>query len=314
MKRTQRRKGLHRPPPASTLSSPLYERILQFKALSSFRQQGTDVRMFAQKFSDAAEGLGLPKRMQLPQWWLTKLQCLQWQLSKLQHPQLWSSDLQRPQWRPKKRHPVFGNGGGGRKLLPPFKAWRPFQSPLPARRPSLSRPSSSPCRRRPSSSPCRRRPSSSPCRRRPSASPCRRRPSASPCRRRPCASPCRCPPGFSSCWGRPGCLPSSWLRPGLLLGRSLPGPSRRLHPGYLPGILFGRILPGSSRHGHLPGFLFGRILHGPSLRLRPGSSRILNGLSLQLRPGSLPGSLDCVSLPGSTLPSLPGHAELPCWH
>ncbi len=58
MKRTQRRKGLHRPPPASTMSSPLYERILQFKALRSFRQQGTDVRMFAQEFSDAAEGLG----------------------------------------------------------------------------------------------------------------------------------------------------------------------------------------------------------------------------------------------------------------
>ncbi len=49
MKRTQRRKGLHRPPPASTLSSSLYERILQFKALSW---------MFAQKFSDAAKDLG----------------------------------------------------------------------------------------------------------------------------------------------------------------------------------------------------------------------------------------------------------------
>ncbi len=58
MKRTQRRKGLHHPPPASTLSSPLYERILQFRVLSSLRQQGTDVRMFAQEFSDAAEGLG----------------------------------------------------------------------------------------------------------------------------------------------------------------------------------------------------------------------------------------------------------------
>ncbi len=57
--------------------------------------------------------------------------------------------------------------------------------------------------------------------------------------------------------------------------------------------------PCSSRHGHPPGFPFGRILHG---------------LSLRLRPGFLPGSLDCVSLPGSTLPSLPGPAELPCWH
>ncbi len=56
--RTQRRKGLHHPP-ASTLSSPLYQRILQFKALSSLRQQGTDVRRFALEFSGAAEGLGL---------------------------------------------------------------------------------------------------------------------------------------------------------------------------------------------------------------------------------------------------------------
>ncbi len=37
---------------------PLYERILQFRVLSSLHQQGTDVRMFAQEFSDAAEGLG----------------------------------------------------------------------------------------------------------------------------------------------------------------------------------------------------------------------------------------------------------------
>ncbi len=58
MKRTQWRKGLHNPPPASTLSSPLYERILQFRALSWLRQQGTDVRTFAQRFSDSAEGLG----------------------------------------------------------------------------------------------------------------------------------------------------------------------------------------------------------------------------------------------------------------
>ncbi len=58
MKRTQRRKGLHQPSPASTLSSPLYECILQFRALRCLRQQGTDVRTFAQRFSDAAEGLG----------------------------------------------------------------------------------------------------------------------------------------------------------------------------------------------------------------------------------------------------------------
>ncbi len=47
--RTQRRMGSHQPP-ASNISSPLYQRILQFQALSSIRQQGTDVR--------AAEGLG----------------------------------------------------------------------------------------------------------------------------------------------------------------------------------------------------------------------------------------------------------------
>ncbi len=55
--RTQQKKGLHRPP-ASTLASPLYKRILQFKALSSLRQQGTDMRRFALEFSNAAEGLG----------------------------------------------------------------------------------------------------------------------------------------------------------------------------------------------------------------------------------------------------------------
>ncbi len=40
------------------LSSHLYERILQFRALSCLCQQGTDVRTFAQRFSNAAEGLG----------------------------------------------------------------------------------------------------------------------------------------------------------------------------------------------------------------------------------------------------------------
>ncbi len=47
MKRTQRRNGLHHPPPASTLSSPLYERILQFRALSWLRQQVVFVRLFS---------------------------------------------------------------------------------------------------------------------------------------------------------------------------------------------------------------------------------------------------------------------------
>ncbi len=55
--RTQQRRGLDRPPPA-TISSPLYQCILQFEALSSCRQQGNDVRRFAVEFSGAAEGLG----------------------------------------------------------------------------------------------------------------------------------------------------------------------------------------------------------------------------------------------------------------
>lgn len=56
--RTQQKKGLCHPP-ASTLSSHLYDCILQFKALSSLLQWGTDPRKFALKFSDAADGLGL---------------------------------------------------------------------------------------------------------------------------------------------------------------------------------------------------------------------------------------------------------------
>ncbi len=55
--RTQQRRGLGRPPP-DTISSPLYQRILQYEALSSCRQQGKDVRSFAVEFSGAAEGLG----------------------------------------------------------------------------------------------------------------------------------------------------------------------------------------------------------------------------------------------------------------
>ncbi len=136
-------------------------------------------------------------------------------------------------------------GGGGGRLPLPHMAWRPFQSPLLARRPSLSRPSAlAPCRlpaqgpprfpagpgaqasspslaERPPKRlalPCRRRPCASPCRRRPCASPCRRRPCASSCRRLSSASPCRCHPGFLSCRAHPGSLPSSWLPPGLLTG------------------------------------------------------------------------------------------------
>ncbi len=54
--RTLQRKGLCRPPPA-TISSPLYQCILQFEALSSCHQQGNDVRKFAVEFSGAADGL-----------------------------------------------------------------------------------------------------------------------------------------------------------------------------------------------------------------------------------------------------------------
>ncbi|KAL0151423.1 hypothetical protein M9458_053209, partial [Cirrhinus mrigala] len=55
--KTQRKKGLC-PPPATTLSCPFYQRILQFRALSFLRQRGTDLRRFALEFSGAAEGLG----------------------------------------------------------------------------------------------------------------------------------------------------------------------------------------------------------------------------------------------------------------
>ncbi len=44
--------------PSSTLSSPLYQQILQFKTLSSLRQWGTDVSRFALEFSGTAKGLG----------------------------------------------------------------------------------------------------------------------------------------------------------------------------------------------------------------------------------------------------------------
>ncbi|RXN14473.1 thioredoxin domain-containing 3 -like protein [Labeo rohita] len=55
--KTQRKKGLC-PPPATTLSCPFYQRILQFRALSFLRQRRTDLRRFALEFSGAAEGLG----------------------------------------------------------------------------------------------------------------------------------------------------------------------------------------------------------------------------------------------------------------
>lgn len=55
--RTQWKKGL-RHPPVSSHSSPLYKCILQIKALSSLRQQGTDLRESAIEFSGAAKGLG----------------------------------------------------------------------------------------------------------------------------------------------------------------------------------------------------------------------------------------------------------------
>ncbi len=230
--RTQRRKGLHHPP-ASTLSSPLYQRILQFKALSSLRQQGTDVRRFALEFRGAAEGLGFndpalkdlfnsaldeplnwwrmrgldhltfggfgdfltrspameaaamvdaaaapvvvdvaatppdvpaeeaavplvvaEKAAAPPQWW-PMLQ-LQRRLMLLRCAPKRQMMLQLPQRRPTMpKSPALGDGGGGtgRRLLPSFKASGSFQSPLLARRPSLSRPSSLPCRSPPSSLP-----------------------------------------------------------------------------------------------------------------------------------------------------------------
>ncbi|ROL44481.1 hypothetical protein DPX16_20750 [Anabarilius grahami] len=55
--RTQSKKGL-RHSPASTVSSPLFQCMLQFKTLSSLRQQGTDLGEFALEFSGGAKGLG----------------------------------------------------------------------------------------------------------------------------------------------------------------------------------------------------------------------------------------------------------------
>ncbi len=114
--RTQQRK---RKTPA-IISSPLYQCILQFEALSSCRQQVNDVRKFAMEFSGVAEGLGYMKRpsrmsstvplmnpsaaggwggrttwrignsrsfWQVPQ--LRWLVCLRW----------WATNLQRPKWR-----------------------------------------------------------------------------------------------------------------------------------------------------------------------------------------------------------------------
>ncbi len=133
--RTQQRRGLDHPPPA-TISSPLYQRILQFEALSSCRQQGNDVRRFAVEFSGAAEGLdyndealkdlfnsaldeplswwrmrGLDhltfgefvealarspaKVAGVPQVVATRLQLLQWRQMALQCPYWWPSKLQR---------------------------------------------------------------------------------------------------------------------------------------------------------------------------------------------------------------------------
>ncbi len=120
--RTQQRRGLGRPPP-DTISSPLYQRILQYEALSSCRQQGNDVRSFAVESSGAAEGLGyndealkdlFNSALDEPLSW--------WRMSGLDHltfgefveawhvPQLrwlvclrwWATRLQLLQWRPSK--------------------------------------------------------------------------------------------------------------------------------------------------------------------------------------------------------------------
>ncbi len=107
--RTQQRRGLDHPPPA-TISSPLYQRILQFEALSSCHQQGNDVRRFAVEFSGGGWGgwttshLGnLLRLWHVPQlrwlvclrWWATRLQLLQWRQMALQCPYWWPSKLQR---------------------------------------------------------------------------------------------------------------------------------------------------------------------------------------------------------------------------
>ncbi len=328
MKRTQRRKGLHQPSPASTLSSPLYERILQFRALRCLRQQGTDVRTFAQRFSDAAEGLGFNHAALKDMF-----------NSVLDEPLSW--------WRMRGLdHLPFGEFVGFLARSPASEAGAPPVA-VTTRPGGCSRACSSPGAHGAHSIggqwSC-----SAPsdvgwsC----SAPSCGRwSSSTSSGGRRGCGIPVSeteeeeegffhpsrpggrsralCWPG-SRPWATPAPRPAGlFLRPrpghppGILLGRSLPGSFLRSRPGYPPGFLFSRILPGSSRHGHPPGFLFSRILPGSSRHDHPPGflfGRILHGPSLRLRPGSLPGSLDCVSLPGSTLPSLPRHAELPCWH
>ncbi len=133
--------------------------------------------------------------------------------------------------------PALGDGGGtGVRLLPPFKAWRLFQSPIqsgsphsPLQSPLQSRSPQSPLH--PSSWPCRLHPSSLPCRLHPSSLPCRLHPSTLLWRLRPC---------FLSYRGCPSCLQSFWLCPGLLTGLltclSLLGLSLRPCPGRPPGL------------------------------------------------------------------------------
>ncbi len=129
--------------------------------------------------------------------------------------------------------PALGDGGGtGVRLLPPFKAWRLFQSPIQSGSPQSPIQSENPqSPLHPSSWPCRLHPSSLPCRLHPSSLPCRLHPSSLLWRLRPC---------FLSYRGCPSCLQSFWLCPGLLTGLltclSLPGLSLRPCPGRPPGL------------------------------------------------------------------------------
>ncbi len=136
---------------------------------------------------------GLPRKMLRTQKQLMMQQlCPKWRPTMPLRPQRWLKTQHCPQRLSFRRLALVG-GGGGRLPLPhmarrpsrsSLSARRLFQSPLLARRPSLSHPSSSPCRRLPTASPCRRLPS---------------------------ASPCRGLPGFLSCRAHPGRLPSCWL-------------------------------------------------------------------------------------------------------
>ncbi len=112
--------------PSSTLSSPLYQQILQFKTLSSLRQWGTDVSRFAWSSVVQHRGWGSmmrPSRTSsiVPlmkggggtggEWGDWTTWCLGDLWSSWHVPQLrWLMCLR---WRPTKlQHPALGDGGG----------------------------------------------------------------------------------------------------------------------------------------------------------------------------------------------------------